>query len=333
MNRDQASTYLEQFKGKRIAVVGDIILDRYVWGEATRISPEAPVPILHVDRESTTLGGAANVLHNLSTLGCQPLAFGVIGNDGAGEETRELINALGISDCGLIVDEARMTIEKTRFIAGHQQIVRVDREEIKPLDDAMQADLLARFRAEIERGDLAGIILEDYAKGLLNQALAQEMVDLAKASGISVALDPHPMNELTLHGMNLLTPNRKEAFEMVGMVDVDHYKVAPLEDTRLLDVAEKLLTSSRCACLLITLGGDGMLLCEAGQKPAHFETRAQEVFDVSGAGDTVIATIAACLAAGAPLIDACNLANQAAGIVVGKLGTFAIDPQELLDSL
>jgi D-beta-D-heptose 7-phosphate kinase/D-beta-D-heptose 1-phosphate adenosyltransferase len=331
MDNTQAQALIAGFNGKRIAVIGDLILDRYIWGTATRISPEAPVPIVHARRTSSTPGGAANVLHNLSSLGCTAVAFGAVGEDSAGGELEALLKGAGIELQGLLRDAGRCTIEKTRIIAGNQQVVRVDHEDVSPHPQTLAAELLDRLRRELDENALAAIIVEDYAKGLVNCDLLDGVLKLAHAADIPVALDPHPRNPFEIEGLDVITPNRKEAFQLAGMIDPG--RILPvMEDTAIMEAAQKLWARWKPGCLLITLGGDGILLFQEGREPHHIPTMAREVFDVSGAGDTVIATFVAAIAAGATREEASILSNHAAGIVVGKVGAVAIDPAELVQS-
>jgi D-glycero-beta-D-manno-heptose-7-phosphate kinase len=313
----------------RVLVVGDVMLDHFIWGRVSRISPEAPVPVVDFTRESFMPGGAANVARNLATLAVPVELFGAIGNDDDGRKLQILLAAQKIGHDGLIRESARHTSTKTRIVAHQQQVVRVDRETREALDAGLTGALLAQFKKLLPKAD--AVIVGDYGKGVVTQPLLDEIKNLCRARSVWLSLDPKPVHRLNLHGLSLITPNRKEAFELAELPD-DTRAANPLEDKNLLLVAQRLLNEIRPALLLITLGEQGMLLCQRGQKPFHIQTVAQEVFDVSGAGDTVIATFTAAVAAGASPTEAAILSNHAAGIVVGKVGTATTSPEELLAS-
>lgn len=310
----------------RILVVGDVMLDQFLWGTVARISPEAPVPVLDFERESFMPGGAANVARNLTALRAQSEIFSVVGQDQAGRELRRLLLAHGIGCGGLLTSHTRHTSVKTRVVAHKQQVVRIDRETRDALEDGYTRRL-ARVLTSAA-GGTAAVIVGDYGKGIITQPLLNELKALCRDRGIWLSLDPKPVHRLNLSGLSLVTPNRKEAFELANLPD-DTRNQNPLADANLMLVAERLLNELRPAVLLITLGELGMLLCQRGQSPIHIPTVAQEVFDVSGAGDTVIATFTLAITAGASPLEAAILANHAAGIVVGKIGTATVDPGEL----
>lgn len=310
-------------------VVGDVMLDQFVWGSVARISPEAPVPVVDFERESFMPGGAANVARNLVAMEVPAELFGAIGDDTAGRELKKLLSEQKIGHAGLVTTSARHTSIKTRIVAHKQQVVRVDRETRDGLDEQPAKRLLAAIKAKLPTA--AAVIVGDYGKGVVTQPLLNEIKKLCREHGIWLSLDPKPVHRLNLAGLSLVTPNRKEAFELADMVD-ETKNADPFADKNLMGVAERLLNELRPAVLLITLGDLGMLLCQRGQKPFHIPTLAQEVFDVSGAGDTVIATFTLAIAAGASPIEAAILSNHAAGIVVGKIGTATVAPEELLAS-
>ena len=299
----------------RILVVGDVMLDQFIWGSVSRISPEAPVPVLDFSRESYMPGGAANVARNLVSLATPTELFGAIGNDDAARKLLKLLGEQKIGCAGLVKSAGRHTSVKTRIVAHQQQVVRVDRETRGNLDERTTASLLAEFRKQISRTD--AVIVGDYGKGVVTQPLLNEIKGICRERGVWLSLDPKPVHHLNLNGFSLITPNRKEAFELANLLD-DTRNPNPLADRNLMTVAERLLSELRPALLLITLGELGMLLCQRGQKPFHIPTVAQEVFDVSGAGDTVIATFTLAIAAGASPIEAAILSNHAAGIVVAR---------------
>lgn len=313
----------------RVLVVGDAMLDQFVWGQVSRISPEAPVPVLEFERESFMPGGAANVARNLAALNVQTELFGVIGRDMAGAELRRLLRAYNIGQTGLIELAERPTSLKTRIIAQRQQIVRVDREAKDELDQKLTDKLLGLVRRRL--GAAAAVIVGDYGKGVVTQRLMDALKRMCRARGIWLSVDPKPVHRLDLAGVSLITPNRKEAFELAGLPDNTH-NPNPLADPALMRVATALFEKLQPALLLITLGELGMLLCQRNRTPVHIPTVAKEVFDVSGAGDTVIACFTLAIAAGAAPVEAAIFSNHAAGIVVGKVGTATASPAELLAS-
>lgn len=313
----------------RVLVVGDVMLDQFIWGGVSRISPEAPVPVVDFARESFMPGGAANVARNLVCLKTSAELFGAIGRDDAAKKLLKLLSEQSIGCRGLVKSSTRHTSVKTRIVAHQQQVVRIDRETRSHLDNKTTADLLAEFKALLAKAD--AVIVGDYGKGVVTQALLNEIKSLCHARGIWLSLDPKPVHQLNLSNLSLITPNRKEAFELAAVSD-DTKTANPFTDTQLMLVAERLLNELRPALLLITLGELGMLLCQRGQKPFHIPTIAQEVFDVSGAGDTVIASFTLAIAAGASPMEAAILSNHAAGIVVGKVGTATTTPEELIKS-
>jgi len=313
----------------RILVVGDVMLDQFLWGSVARISPEAPVPVVDFESESFIPGGAANVARNLTALKAPAELFGVIGRDHAATELKRLLLQHEIGCQGLIANGARRTSVKTRIVAHKQQVVRIDRET----RDGIAPELTRRLTRAI--GEMiahsTGVIVGDYGKGVVTQPLLEEIKRLCRNHGVWLSLDPKPVHQLSMAGLSLITPNRKEAFELAKLQD-ETRNSNPLADTNLMRVAEKLLQELRPALLLITLGELGMFLCERNQRPVHIPTVAQEVYDVSGAGDTVIATFTLAIAAGASPLEAAILSNHAAGIVVGKIGTATVTPEELLAS-
>ena len=329
LSASRARQILAAAQKARVLVVGDVMLDQFIWGSVARISPEAPVPVVDFARESFMPGGAANVSRNLADLQVPTEIFGAIGNDDAARQLQKLLAAQNIGCAGLVKNAARHTSIKTRIVAHQQQVVRVDRETRVHLDAQTTGRLLAAFKYRLAGAD--AVIVGDYGKGVVTQPLLDEIKSLCRARGVWLSLDPKPVHRLNLANLSLITPNRKEAFELAGLPDETRVE-NPLADKNLLLVAEKLLDELRPAVLLITLGELGMLLCQRGQKPFHIPTVAQEVFDVSGAGDTVIATFTLAIAAGASPVEAAILSNHAAGLVVGKVGTATTSPEELLKS-
>ena len=310
----------------RILVVGDAMLDQFVWGTVSRISPEAPVPVVEFDRESFMPGGAANVARNLSALRVPTTLFGVAGPDAAAQQMCELLAEQNVDCQGVLLEKGRHTTIKTRIVAHQQQLVRVDRESRQDIQPATTQRLLAALEKEMSCCD--AIIVGDYGKGAVTQPLLDGLRNLCRRQGVWLSLDPKPVHQLDLQGLSLITPNRKETFELARLPDATR-QPNPLADANLRQAADRLLTELHPALLLITLGDLGMLLCQRQAQPIHIPTFAQEVFDVSGAGDTVIATFTLAIAAGASPLEAALFSNQAAGIVVGKVGTAIVTPEEL----
>ena len=312
----------------RVLVVGDVMLDQFIWGSVARISPEAPVPVVEFERESFMPGGAANAARNLTALRVNTELFGTVGHDQAAKQLKELLKEQHIGCDGLLPHASRATSLKTRIVAHKQQVVRIDRETRDGLEGRLMQRLLEAFKAQLKKAD--AVIICDYGKGVITQQLLNEIKELCRARGIWLSLDPKPYH-LNLSGLSLITPNRKEAFELAKIPD-ETRNSDPFADKNLMMVAERLHRELHPAVLLITLGELGMLLCQRDQKPFHIPTVAREVFDVSGAGDTVIATFTLAIAAGASPLEAAIISNHAAGIVVGKIGTATVTPDELLQS-
>lgn len=313
----------------RVLVVGDAMLDHFIRGSVARISPEAPVPVVDFEDENFMPGGAANVARNLTALQVPTELLGAVGRDAAAGQLKKLLNEYHIGCRGLLDDASRATSVKTRIVAHKQQVVRIDHETRDGLNASLTERLLGTVRSMISGA--AAVIVGDYGKGVVTQPLLDEVKRICRANGVWLSVDPKPVHHLNLSGLSLITPNRKEAFELAGLPDETRHG-NPFADANLMRVAEGLLNEFRPAVLLITLGELGMLLCRHGQKPFHIPTVAQEVFDVSGAGDTVIATFTLAIAAGASPPEAAIISNHAAGIVVGKVGTATVTPEELLAS-
>ncbi len=313
---------LERFGRARILVVGDFILDQFVWGTVKRISPEAPVPVVNVERESYMPGGSLNVAHNIVTLGGTVYPCGVVGRDLAGRMLLKSMRREGIETAGVIYDRSRPTSIKTRIIAHSQQVVRFDREKTGPISKEDQQGLLKFLKKRIPSVDV--VIIEDYGKGVIQPGLAAEVVRTARKHGKPVLVDPKEKHFDYYRGATVLTPNRKEAYEAYRS-----FHPRAEDELSLETVGFGLIRQIQSKALLMTLGEDGMALFEKKGKVTLIPTAAREVFDVSGAGDTVIASLALALAAGAALGDAAVLSNLAAGIVVGKLGTATAKLQEL----
>jgi D-glycero-beta-D-manno-heptose-7-phosphate kinase len=329
LSSSRARQILSAATKTRVLVLGDVMLDQFIWGGVSRISPEAPVPVVDFELESFMPGGAANVARNLVSLLTPAELFGAIGNDDAARKLQTLLGEQNIGCTGLVKNSARHTSVKTRIVAHQQQVVRIDRETRGALDEKTTVKLLAEFKAKLAKAD--AVIVCDYGKGVVTQLLLNEIKSLCRERGVWLSLDPKPVHDLNLSNLSLITPNRKEAFELAKLPD-ETKNENPFADKNMMLVSERLLNELRPAVLLITLGELGMLLCQRGQKPFHIPTVAQEVFDVSGAGDTVIATFTLAIAAGASPVEAAILSNHAAGIVVGKVGTATTSAAELLKS-
>jgi D-beta-D-heptose 7-phosphate kinase/D-beta-D-heptose 1-phosphate adenosyltransferase len=326
----RARELLEKFPDRHLAVVGDLILDRYLIGTVDRISPEAPVPVIHVHSERVVPGGASNVAANLRALGARVTVCGVVGDDTDGNELLRLLKRFGVDTRGVLRCPRHPTTVKTRIVAERQQVCRVDREKKLEWNTAQLRQALAWIRRCL--ADVNAVILEDYGKGYLTQEIVDQVRSIAAAAERPVGLDPKENHALDVRDLTLITPNRREAFHAAGVSDPGPAS-NPLQDAPLANVARRLMTRWRPKCLLVTLGPHGMLLVQPRHPPHHIPTRALEVYDVSGAGDTVIATAMLALAAGASPLEAAELANFAAGVVVGKLGTATCAPNELLQHM
>jgi D-glycero-beta-D-manno-heptose-7-phosphate kinase len=330
ITQKRAAELLKKFGRRRVLVVGDLMLDRYVYGSVSRISPEAPVPVVKVVKETSMPGGASNVACNIRALGGRASVAGMIGKDAAGVELRWLLTHADVNvDCAMMFAGAG-TIVKERIIAERQQVVRVDFERSAAWSPRQSEKFLAMLAIELGHAD--GVVIEDYGKGAVSQKVVDLVLATARRRGIPVGLDPKDGHDLNLQGITVATPNRREAFAIAGMSDPGA-KENPLSDKALWKTGEILMEKWSAVNLAITLGPQGMFLMSRGKPPRHVPTRASEVFDVSGAGDTVIAACVTALAAGAEFIESAELANIAAGVVVGKLGTASCTPEELLNHM
>jgi len=330
MGNRKLEALMERMRAGRILVSGDLMLDEFIWGRVSRISPEAPVPVVEVTSESYYPGGAANVARNVRGLGAAVRVAGVAGEDAAGGRLLELLRAAGIETSGVLRDAAFSTTVKTRIIAGHQQVTRVDRERAAKLSAAQTEWVLAQLKAAIDGVD--AVIVADYGKGFLTQPLADELGRKVRAAGKILAVDPHPYTSLVWRDAAVIKPNRREAFLAVGAAPSEPID-PPLKDEPLLAAARRLQALWRPKSMLVTLGAQGMLLLEGDAPPAHLPAHAKDVFDVSGAGDTAIAVLALALAAGATPAEAAELANHASAIVVAKVGTATVTAAELAASV
>ena len=322
LTKARASEILETIRDRNVIVLGDVMLDEFVWGDVTRISPEAPVPVVDVRRESVHLGGAANVLANLVALGARGSVVGVIGNDAAGERLKTGLRDLGAQDQCLIVDETRPSTTKTRIIAHSQLVVRADRESRTQVNRTLEEKIVARLKSAL--GEADAFVVSDYDKGVVTPAILREILPLAYER-VPVLIDPKLRNFNSYRPATLVTPNHLEALRMS---DTDDHS-----DDGSHHAAKVIREKLGCDAVLITRGDRGMMLLEAGGDPVYVKTAAREVYDVTGAGDTVIAALAGALSTGATMLEAASLANRAAGIVVGKVGTATASAAELIATL
>lgn len=313
----------EGLANARVVCVGDVMLDRFVYGQVERVSPEAPIPVLSVAREETSLGGAGNVLRNLVAIGAEAAFVSVVGTDAAAGEIGRLLSSLGRIEAHLVAERNRVTTVKTRYIGGQQQLLRADREQAVSPTPATRTDVLSLFQQSL-KGRRATVI-SDYAKGMLGDGLATECIATARAAGHVVLVDPKGTDYAKYRGATLVKPNRRE------LAEVTRRPVG--SDIEIATAARLLIGQHEFGAVLVSLSEQGMLLVEASGATHRLPTVAREVFDVSGAGDTVMAVMAAALAVGASALEAARLANIAAGIVVGKIGTASVQARELIETL
>jgi rfaE bifunctional protein kinase chain/domain len=310
---------IDEFPKTRVLVIGDIIMDEYIWGDVSRISPEAPVPVVDVKRETKMLGGAGNVVSNISSLGGEAILCGVVGDDSTGRQVVKMVKSLGAATEGILQEPDRPTTVKTRIVAQHQQVVRFDREsrrEILPESVERLLGFVSKMRKHIH-----AIVVSDYAKGVISPRLMKGLRDLVAGSGIVLGVDPKKNNFEHYKGIDVITPNHHEASTFSG--------IAITDDETLVRAGKQILRHLKCRSVLITQGKDGMTLFERKGEPVHIPTVARKVFDVTGAGDTVISTFCLGLAAGMDLKSAAVISNFAAGLVVGEIGTSAVKAEEL----
>lgn len=324
LTRQRAAEILSRARDCRLVVLGDVMLDEFIWGDVSRISPEAPVPVVNIQRESRRLGGAANVLANMTALGARASLIGVIGKDTAGDKLREALrcNAGEQTAASLIEDEQRPTTIKTRIIAHQQMVVRADREHRAPVNGQIEAHIISAAKSAI--AEAHALVVSDYDKGVVTPNILSAVLPSAHGR-IPVLIDPKLRNFDSYRPATLVTPNHYEALRLTGLEEDS--------DEGLHEAARRIRARLGCDAVLITRGDQGMMLLEGEGQPVFVPTMAREVYDVTGAGDTVIATLAAAMAAGASMTEASVLANHAAGIVVGKLGTATVTAEELIDSI
>jgi D-beta-D-heptose 7-phosphate kinase/D-beta-D-heptose 1-phosphate adenosyltransferase len=319
--KTRAAEILQNLRDRYVLVLGDVMLDEFVWGDVTRISPEAPVPVVDVRRESMHLGGAANVLANLVALGARGAVVGVVGNDAAGRKLQTGLRDLGVQDQYLLVDESRPSTTKTRIIAHNQLVVRADRESRNPVTGKLEEKIVSCLKDALKQAD--AFVVSDYDKGVVTPSILREILPVAYEH-VPVLIDPKLRNFNSYRPATLVTPNHLEALRMSD--SEDHSDDGSHHAAKV--IREKL----GCDAVLITRGDRGMMLLEGDGQPVYVETAAREVYDVTGAGDTVIATLAGALATGATMLEAATLANHAAGIVVGKVGTATASAEELIQT-
>lgn len=314
---------ISSFNQAKVLVIGDLILDEFIWGKVTRISPEAPVPVVWVDSENFMPGGASNVATNIRSLGGQVFLAGVVGDDLRAEILRVALRKKGVDCEGIFTDKHRPTTQKTRVIAHHQQVVRIDREMVGPVSDQVLKEILGYVKEKIKRVD--ALIIEDYGKGVIVPKLVQEAVRIAKKYGKIITVDPKETHFSYYRGVTTITPNHHEAGSAVGFQIKD--------DASLQKAGKKLLHKLKCEAVLITLGENGMSLFQKGKPTVKIPTVAQDVFDVSGAGDTVISAYTVARARKASPVEAAHISNCAAGIVVGKVGVAVTTADELIERI
>jgi len=321
--KEKLKEYIHRFHDARVLVIGDVILDEYIWGDVSRISPEAPVPVVEIINDEKRLGGAANVAHNIASLKGEALLCGVIGDDAYGREVMENINALGLMTDGIFKDPARCTSIKTRVLGHNQQMMRIDREIKNAVDGDITQKILNYLKDNLSRTD--AVIIADYGKGVITPSLMRGITQLTADAGIIIGVDPKPVNFHCYQGIDVITPNHHEA-EAFCRFEIN-------DQESLVRAGTKMLDELACRSVLITRGKDGMALFENGRNPEFIPTEARKVFDVSGAGDTVIATFCLGLASGMDFLSAATVSNIAAGIVVGEVGTSVVKADELVRAL
>jgi rfaE bifunctional protein kinase chain/domain len=323
IKKERFNQIFSHWGGHKILVLGDVMLDEYLWGNVSRISPEAPVPVVEILRECIKLGGAANVALNIKALGDEPILVGVIGNEKNGERMREALGAAQIPDEGIFVDEDRHTTIKTRVIAHNQQVVRADREDTQEISSELAERMIDFVRTKM--GEISALIISDYGKGVITLKLLSELIDLCKKNQIFIGVDPKETHFLNYKKVSLITPNHHEAAFAYGK---------KVKDENILEeVGWGLLDRLEVEAILITRGEKGMSLFERDRSLTHFPTRAKKVYDVTGAGDTVISTFSSAFAAKASYKESALISNYAAGIVVGEIGTAQVTKDQLVTEL
>ncbi len=323
MNKQEMISFIPGFKSARIMVIGDLMVDEYIWGSVSRISPEAPVPVVSVTSESLRLGGAGNVVNNIHSLGGKLLIGGVVGNDEMGRKIVQDLHKMGIDTKGVVIEPDWITTVKTRIIAQQQQVVRYDREIVRPIRPEALKKILSLLEDRIH--ELDAVLISDYGKGVVCQELVDRVRSLALGAGKIISVDPKVKNFPLFQKVTIITPNHHEAGQAAGRW------IQSEED--LMEVGRQLLQQLQCNAILITQGEKGMTLFQDSGEITNIPTMAQEVFDVTGAGDTVISVLTLALAVGADPKQAAVLSNCAAGIVVGEVGTATLKASELEDAM
>jgi D-beta-D-heptose 7-phosphate kinase/D-beta-D-heptose 1-phosphate adenosyltransferase len=311
--------HLDRFSHAKVLVIGDIVMDEYIWGDVSRISPEAPVPVVEVKYETKMLGGAANVVHNIASLGAKPTLCGVVGNDSMGSQIFAKVSELGLVSEGIVMEPDRPTSRKTRIVAQNQQVVRFDRESRLNIRPDSTEKILKFIEKSFENHDV--LVVADYGKGVISASLMRRLRALLQGSSVKLAVDPKTGNFEYYKGADVVTPNHHEAG--------NYCRFEIIDEQTLVRAGRRILDALQCRAVLVTQGRDGMTLFEEGGAIHHIPTVAKEVFDVTGAGDTVIGTLSLGLASGLDIMPAAVLSNIAAGIVVGKLGTSTVRADEL----
>jgi D-glycero-beta-D-manno-heptose-7-phosphate kinase len=319
MKADALRSYIKKFRNGKVLVIGDLILDQYVWGQVSRISPEAPVPVVTVSTETLQLGGAANVSNNIRALGGRVDLCGVIGADEGGRQFLKVLESQGLGRDGILIDQDRPTTKKTRVVAHNQQLLRFDNERTEAISGVLEARLTRYIAACIRSA--SALVVSDYAKGVVTPRVMTDLTDLANRHGVPIIVDPKVAHIGRYKGVTVITPNHHEAVQAAGLQGED--------EAAILEAGRHLHQRLGCQAVLITRGERGMSLIEGAGRVTHIPTVARQVFDVTGAGDTVVATLALALAAGATMRQAAVLANHAAGIVVGMVGTSTVTAAQL----
>ena len=315
--------YIERFSRARILVVGDLILDHYIWGKVHRVSPEAPVPVVHVDSESYRMGGAANVYHNIMTLGGQAELCGVVGADQVGKQFLADIRGSSTGASGVFIDSSRPTIQKTRVVAHNQQIVRFDVEQRHDISSQLTKKMLRHVASRLP--EISCLVISDYAKGMITEDLMRTIHSLAEQYGVPIVVDPKVEHMAYYHGVTVITPNHLEAKQAAGFL--------PTQDVPVEQIGVSLQQRLQCQAVVVTKGDEGMSIFEQTGQSWSIPAVARQVYDVTGAGDTVVSTLALAISAKASLPEAAVLANQAAGIVVGMVGTATVTGAQLREVL
>lgn len=320
---NEINGYIDKFTDTNVLVIGDIILDEFLWGDVSRISPEAPVPVVEINQETKMLGGAANVVNNIYSLGGHVSLCGVIGDDNTGLELLRTMQEMGLNTDGIITEPQRCTSIKSRIVANNQQVVRFDRETQKDLQPETIEKLIEFIKTKKET--LNAIVVEDYGKGVISAPLMKALRDVVLDSNIFIAVDPKEDNFDYYQDVDILTPNQHEAGAFC--------KIKIVDEKTLIEVGNKMMDKLNCQSVLITQGKDGMTLFEKGKDPCHIPTKAKKVFDVSGAGDTVISTLCLGMSAALDLKTSAFISNFAAGIVCGEVGTSVVKAEDLKNAI